>query len=178
MDGYQISSIFDKFPETKYLFQGIYSYDTIPQIIRNTNGFLVINTISESDNNKIGHWLLIFINEKNTIYFFDSFGNEPQFYGQNISKCFDSYPFRKVIVFSKPIQNEFSMVCGAYVIMFGYLMSKHRKASYIKSKFGRNSCKNDEIAVNFLYKNIGSGADLCPRVVFNRKCNRNCHCCK
>ena len=185
MNGLQISRILLNTPETRFLFRGIFTYDNIPQKIYGEDGFLVVNTISENDqafekqNQSIGHWLLIYFSN-NIAFFLDSMGERPEFYGQNILECFESFPGRQMIVFSKPLQNDFSMACGAYIIMFAYYMSFERGVSIIKSKFGTNTCRNDDIAYNFLYKLTGMDSfcnpSLCPAKTFGWKCKDKCKC--
>ena len=55
-----------------------------------------------------------------------------------------------------------------------------RGVKIIKSKFGINTCRNDNIAYNFLYKlaGIDSGCtqDLCTAKTFERKCRIKCKC--
>ena len=112
MNGFQIATILNNIPVTKLLFQGIYTYDNVPKFLPNKNSIYVINTLSQYDSHEIGHWILIVI-KNNVLFFLDSMGNKPNFYGFNISNCFESFPRRKVVVFSRPVQNEFSLVCGA-----------------------------------------------------------------
>ena len=178
MDGYQISTILNRLNETKSLFLGIYSYDDIPIVQSNYDGFYIFNTIGGSNTDAIGHWILVFCCN-NTTFFFDSMGQKPEAYGPKISNFFYSYPFKRIIVFTRQIQNSFSMVCGAYSIMFAYLMAKNGRISFIKSKFGRNTCKNDEIAIKFLYNLLGYDSCfkfLCSKKVFHRNCMVPCHC--
>ena len=179
MNGFQIATILNNIPVTKLLFQGIYTYDNVPKFLPNKNSIYVINTLSQYDSHDMGHWVVIVI-KNNVLFFLDSMGNKPNFYGFNISNCFESFPRRKVVVFSRPVQNEFSLVCGAYVIVFAYIMCKYGKISFIKSKFGRNTCRNDIVVLKFLYKLIGFNNRcndfLCSRTTFNRKCEKDCLC--
>ena len=187
MNGLQISNVLLNTPETRYLFQGIFTYDNIPKKVNSEDGFLVVNTISENNQGfqklkpSIGHWLLMYFSN-NTAFFLDSMGARPESYGKNILECFESFPGHRMIVFSKPIQNDFSMACGAYLIMFAYYMSFERGVSIIRSKFGTNTCRNDNIAYNFLYNLTGTDKfctpELCPARTFGRKCQDNCECHK
>ena len=84
--------------------------------------FFVVNTMV--DENCIGHWVLIYINDI-YMYFFDSLGATPSYYGGDISKIFENTSKYRIIVFSEPIQSKNSSVCGAYVIFFCYEIIKH-----------------------------------------------------
>jgi hypothetical protein len=69
MDSNQIETISRSNPTTKYSYLGCFPEKSIP--MKKMNGFMIVN--NESDPNKMGHWLLIFNDDKNH-YFFDSFG--------------------------------------------------------------------------------------------------------
>ena len=127
----------------------------------------------------MGHWILFFIKDFH-LYYFDSFGFTPEDYGWDITDFFGSYPTCKTIVFVDPIQNEFSYVCGAYTILFSYLMCKNYSLGYIKSLFTRYRRKNDSYAVSYLYSLVGinltCNPKYCPNHMYFGKCRAYCTC--
>merc|ERR1712148_42678 len=100
----------------------------------------------------IGHWILLYINNKN-LFFFDY-----------------------------PIQSFDSFVCGAYVIYFGYEMCAHANAFLIKNAFTRFRRGNDKKVVRYVDKKMGISdmccIDFCPRYMYDIPCKTSCNCNK
>lgn len=116
MDSYQIGKALNIIPEIGNLFKGCYFNRNIPfELKYERECFFIVNTIVELGN--MGHWILFYVSNQH-LYFFDSFGIDPMQYGWDIARFFSSYGGCKTIVFNRPIQSEFSYVCGAYVILF------------------------------------------------------------
>ena len=65
MDSNQIETISKGNPTTKYSYLGCFPEKSIP--MKKKNGFMIVN--NESDPNKMGHWLLIFNDDKNPYFF-------------------------------------------------------------------------------------------------------------
>lgn len=178
MDARQISNILNGVDETRYYFKGCYESKNIPNWFANiVNGFIIVNTLNNT--NKIGHWVLFYI--KNTsLYYFDSFGNEPSVYGTYISNFYHAYPKDKTLVFKSPLQADFSYVCGAYVIYFSYMMCHNYSIAFIRNKFTKNKEYNDEIVSGFVYKISGikhvCNSSYCPSYMFLTRCRQYCSC--
>ena len=132
-----------------------------------------------TDLRKMGHWVLFYIKSFH-LYFFDSFGLHPSEYGWDIGDFFEKYPLRKTIVFEKAIQNDFSFVCGAYVIILSYLTCKNNSIRRIKSLFSKNTRKNDSFIASYLYSLIGITIScnqmFCPNYMFFSNCRKFCKC--
>ena len=127
----------------------------------------------------MGHWVLFFIRNYH-LYYFDSFGMNPEIYKGDISMFFKSFQGFKTIVFNKPIQNDFSYVCGAYTIILAYFMTKNNSINLIKSKFTKNTCRNDNFIVKKLYSVAGISLTcnqlLCPNEMSHINCKHYCEC--
>ena len=62
MNGYQIISIINSLPETKYSFLGCFKNDTIPfELQLKRNGFFIVNTTVKIST--MGHWILFHIKD-------------------------------------------------------------------------------------------------------------------
>ena len=180
MNAWQISSTFSFNYHTRKCFKGCYLNKNIPLNILNEERCLfVVNSLV--DVKDIGHWILMYINNRN-LFFFDSFGNTPSFYGGDISRIYDLYGYSKSIVFDYPIQSFDSFVCGAYVIYFGYEMCAHANSFLIKNAFTRFRRGNDKKVVRYVDKKMGISdmccIDFCPRYMYDIPCKTSCNCNK
>ena len=129
MNGYQITNALANIPETERLFRGCYYNRNIPfRLFNEESCFFVVNTISNL-RTPMGHWVAFYIKDYNLI-FIDSFGMTPEFYGWDINDFYALYPGCRSKMLNKPIQNEFSYVCGAYCVVMPYLLSKFFNQAY------------------------------------------------
>ena len=151
MNSLQIESVVQRFSTLRNVFVGCYLNNTAPIHEINTMNELcfIMNTISQPT--KMGHWILFYV-KRNILYFFDSFGKHPDFYGGYISKIFKFFCGEKILVIQKELQMETSIVCGGYCILFALLMSKGHTIYYINSMFSFNKFCNDSIVKMFIYK--------------------------
>ena len=177
MNGYQIKQAMDIIPETQN-FRGCFYNKNIPfEFLGEKECFFIVNSVT--DLRKMGHWVLFYIKSFH-LYFFDSFGLHPSEYGWDIGDFFEKYPLRKTIVFENAIQNDFSFVCGAYVIIFSYLTCKNYSIRRIKSLFSKNTRKNDSFIASYLYSLIGITIScnqmFCPNYMFFSNCRKFCKC--
>ena len=178
MDGGQINNILNGMEETRHYFKGCYINKNLPKWFANIeNGFIIVNTLNDA--NKIGHWILFFIKNMH-LYYFDSFGNNPNNYGYRTSKFYNTYPKNKTIVFNSPVQADFSYFCGAYVIYFSYMMCLDYSTGFIKNKFTNNKKNNDKVVSRFVYKKSGiehtCNSFFCPSYMFLTRCRQFCSC--
>ena len=88
----------------------------------------------------MGHRFVLY-NKDYNILFIDSFGINPKFYGRDIKDFYALYPGCKNMMLKKPIQNEFSYVCGAYCVVTSYFLSKNYTINRFKSVFIKNTRK-------------------------------------
>jgi hypothetical protein len=128
----------------------------------------------------MGHWLLIFIRNKGSIIFFDSFGFKPSFYGGKIEEFCLLYT-RVRIGTQSQIQHSESLVCGCYCIYVGYYLCKGAGIDQILKLFTKRfKRKNDAIVENFTYKILGlkqtCSKMLCSSISFHTMCRRSCYC--
>lgn len=65
-----------------------------------------------------GHWISTLRTPNNEIYFIDSFGSHPDEYDKNILKCFKNNGIEKIHINKTPIQNQKSVTCGRYAVIF------------------------------------------------------------
>ena len=179
MNGLQIIKAVEIVPEMENLFKGVYINKNLPyNLIGKKDYFFIVNTLNKVSQS-MGHWILFFIRDFELL-FFDSFAMTPEYYDWEIYDFFEAYPYKKKIVFNKPLQRDSSYTCGAYSITFAYYMTKGKTLYYIKSLFSNNKTKNDSYVVSFLYSLVGfqqnCSIELCPNVNFNNKCNMFCIC--
>ena len=178
MNGLQLSAAFHSDEMMKKYFYGCFmNKDVSTDLVRKNNGFFVLNTLEAIGG--IGHWVLFFIDE-NRLYFFDSLGNEPEYYGGDIERLYRICKYRKSIVFAIPVQHPKSSVCGAYVLFFAYHMVRKKSVHKIKSYFTRFKGMNDRVVTRFTNKflNIEKTCNhaFCQAYMFYENCAPYCKC--
>ena len=184
MNGYQIQDVVGRLTELSIFFKGCYINSNIPKSFFNLrSGFFIVNTLPRHSKQTMGHWVLFLVKE-NILYFFDSFGFKPKLYGYNIKFFFENFPNHKEVVFDYPIQDKKSLYCGIYTIFFSYLLFiKNISTRMIKRKklFSRICLeRNDSYVKKFVFSKLkikhSCNIDLCPGIIFETTCNRECIC--
>ena len=130
-------------------FLGVFPSDIIPNTRRKR--FCVVFNLSPHD--EPGSHFVAVARFPSKITYFDSFGKPCE--EGNIQNFMSS--FELPIEYSKrKIQNEVSIFCGIFCILFLCVCFKMNKPfSYLTNIFPEEtSIKNDVIAVNFIVKNI------------------------
>ena len=117
-----ISNILRDDPFTKTNFIGVFPRDQLPSIKYYPVSF-VINT---DPSYKVGeHWLGFFFDRDKTCYFFDSFGNSPEYF--NLGKYTKRFA-NSVEYNDDQIQGFFTNTCGHYVVFFILMINTRRTA--------------------------------------------------
>jgi hypothetical protein len=131
MDSNQIYKILKSNPSTRRGFLGVFSADNLPETVKRFPSSLVVNTDKSA---KPGiHWQAIFMPNRHTIEFFDSFGRGPSglihdwIQKQRESTTRIVYHRTKKIKSSR-LQNLMETSCGPHVIYF--LVSRSRGISF------------------------------------------------
>lgn len=182
MNSLHLKSSLTKNILTKRMYGGIYHNANFMSNTRGNyqNYYFIVNT--ESDASVLGHWIVYF-HYGRVLYFIDSFGKNPDFYGGDIEKYYNSSLQCKYVMLKYQIQHDTSLVCGAYAIYFIYYLCNGYSPTMIKSKFSRKYLKkNDRIVERFLYKINGNvnhcDMNACSFTMFNKKCLKLCQCIK
>lgn len=126
MDSNQIYKILKANPFTKKGFLGVFSADELPTTsIERFPASLVVNTDKSGSSGL--HWQGIFIPDRHTIEFFDSFGRKAR---GDIKDWIDGFPGAKVIYhrYNTSLQKHYETSCGPHVIYF--LISRSRGKSF------------------------------------------------
>ena len=113
------------------------------------NTYLIYN--NQLDTQYGDHWLLVFYKENETI-FWDSFGWSETFYEfYNIVER-SGVPCVRYV---RPIQSEYSSVCGQHCIFVAYHLAKGFKFNAITEKiYSGNTTYNDKLVFDFVKKLI------------------------
>lgn len=178
MDNIKITYIFNRNPITKQYFLGCFPVTNLSLIKITRRGFFIVNT--SADSNEMGHWLLFFVNDRNSIIFFDSFGFDPKFYGGLIDKFSRLYNHVQIATRTQ-IQHSQSLLCGSYCIFVAFYLCKGKQIDQILKPFTRrNKRKNDAIVENFTFKMLGlkqtCSKMLCSAISFETFCKKYCLC--
>lgn len=113
MNSLQIHTILSRDPASVRYFAGVFPSDKIPTL-RNFPCAFVVNT--DKHHEKGSHWLAIYIQDKKTIEFFDSYGLSPETYGEDIARFVQKYS--RMRWNKTTLQSVTSNVCGHYCIFF------------------------------------------------------------
>lgn len=179
MNGFHLENFLINNSITRERFGGIFHNANFTPLknIQN-NYYFIVNTVSNP--NIMGHWV-VFIFFRNTVYFIDSFGKNPNFYNGNIARYYENLRNSKRILLKHQIQHDESLVCGAYALYFIFFTCKGISPNSIKLKFSnKNFRKNDRIVERFLFKSSGDNkrcvSSLCPSIMFEKHCLKRCEC--
>ena len=139
-----IETIMCKDQLLKNIFKGVFARNELPDIIEYPSTF-IFNTQNRDKQGE--HWLAVYFFSNNLVYFFDSYGMCPSFYGvENYLKEYAS----KVCYNQKKIQGD-SEYCGLYCILFIFFAVRNNVKEFF-SFFSTNFYLNDL----FVFLNINN----------------------
>lgn len=144
----QMEKIILKDPAMRAKYKGIYAKDTLP-MLRHHGGYIA-NTDESTD---IGeHWVLVYLTQQ-SLFFIDSFAEEPRYYGKEFEEWIESSSeLVKIRRLTQPLQHPHSHFCGLYVLYFFYYLSRHYPLDGILKSFSNNSLNNDRKVLSFAKK--------------------------
>ena len=139
-----ISNILSEDPYTKSNFIGVYPRDQLPTIKFYPVSF-VINT--DPAFKKGEHWLGFFFDTHRTCFFFDSFGNNPEYFnlGKYINRFSNNVEFN-----DDQIQGFFTNTCGHYVVFFILLINRGFSIKKIMSCFDLKNFDLNDYRISFI----------------------------
>ena len=146
MNSIQLNKILTTNQSTKSNFKGVFARDELPKIESYPASF-ILNTEKRSHPGQ--HWIAFYFDEKKNCNFFDSYGNNPDFFKLKsyITKYSDLLFYNK-----KVIQGWKSENCGFYCILFLILRSSGYSLEKICDLFHESPNKNDEMIDKFKNK--------------------------
>ena len=142
---HQINDILRKDPVSKLNFIGVFPRDQLPEIVVYPVSF-VLNT--DPSYREGEHWLGFYFDKRKKCYFFDSFGNEPVYFGldQYIKKySSSSSEFNK-----NQIQGFLSNTCGHYTIFFILFIIRGFSFEEIVSCFNLKRFDINDFRISFI----------------------------
>ena len=138
-------------PRCKY-FVGVFSSDDLPSDPLELPCCLIANLSKR--NQKGSHFVAMYIDEKNQLYYLDSFGFLPPIWNKCLMKFLPPWIEKNTFksILSHSIQDFRSLFCGWYVAAFclsvgNNLMSPQR---FVKIFVKKPKSKNDEIVTRFI----------------------------
>ena len=148
MNSSQIHAILSRDPASARYFEGVFPSDKIP-VARKFPCALVLNT--DKHDEKGTHWLAVYIQDKETLEFFDSYGLPPETYGEDITRFVNQH--RRIQWNKMTFQSLTSNVCGQYCIFFIVKRCQGLCMNSIINVLSRN--KNDFRMYQFVKKRYG-----------------------
>lgn len=140
MNRNEIANVLMSDPITAKWYKGVFCSDEIP-VLRERSA-IVINT---DDSTKPGsHWIAVFVENKDTIEMFDSFGRSPHAFGENISSFTSNYKY--VLHNDIWFQHPDSIVCGVYCIYYIWMKSRGIALFQIQERLKGNVSRDIEFS--------------------------------
>lgn len=113
MNSLQIHRVLTHDLHAQRYFMGVFPSDKVPKLQR-FPAAIVINTDKHDESGT--HWLALYMENKQTLEFYDSFGLPPETYGEDIYRYVKTF---KVVQWNiLPLQSPTSNVCGQFCIYF------------------------------------------------------------
>jgi hypothetical protein len=113
MQGFEFITYFEKFPELRKQFIGVFSIDTLPKIIKYRT-FCICNT---DVHNGIGkHWICFIRNEHSEIECFDSLGITDE--KRELLSSYCKFKQKSIIYNETKFQKDNTDSCGLFCLYF------------------------------------------------------------
>ena len=140
-------------PRCKY-FVGVFSSDDLPSDSLELPCCLIANLSKR--NQKGSHFVAMYIDEKNQLYYFDSFGFLPPIWNKCLMKFLRPWIEKNLFIsiLSHSIQDFRSLFCGWYVTAFCLSVGNNLMfpQQFAKIFVKISKIKNDEIVTRFIKK--------------------------
>ena len=122
MDTLELKTFLERDIYTRKYFMGVYPLDRLPRRkLKSLPAIVVFN--SEPSTSPGMHWCCLYIKENGVLQFFDSYGMEPKFYGENIL-CFIKRNSVSIEYSNLRVQEYNSVQCGKFVLFFAFWRSR------------------------------------------------------
>lgn len=129
-------------------FRGIFARDTLPDDVKEYPSVYIVNT--DPSDRPGTHWTAIVIKSRGYGLFFDSFGNHPGYYGEELARFMDSTVYH-YDHFRTKIQSNDSHLCGYFVLAFLFSnMCLFLSLKSFRELFSINLSVNDCIVYDFV----------------------------
>jgi hypothetical protein len=113
MQGHEFENYFEKFPELKKYFLGVFSIDTLPHKLKYRT-FCICNTDIHTGTGK--HWICFLKSDKSNIECFDSLGVSSEKKELLLNHC--RFKPKCLIVNLTQFQKSDSITCGLFCVYF------------------------------------------------------------
>ena len=139
-----IAKILSEDPYSKTSFIGVFPRDQMPAIKSYPVSF-VINTDPSYKEGE--HWLGFYFDWNRTCYFFDSFGNSPEYF----NLCKYTKVFSNTVEYNEDqIQGFFTNTCGHYVVFFILMINRGFSIKKIMSCFNLKNFDLNDFRISFI----------------------------
>ena len=136
MDAFIIQKTLHKDTLLSKIFMGVFARDELPISVSYPSCFIINN---KPKNHPGEHWLAFYYDSNKVCYFFDSYGNNPEFYSLTsyIMNTSSSWYYNK-----KRLQGD-SNYCGLYSMLYLTFISRN-KIKLFYDFFNENFQNNDK----------------------------------
>ena len=148
MYDYQIEDIVEKDRKTHAIFGGVYSKNEVFSVPMRRNKLFICNQSYSTEEGT--HWILAG-KLNNRIIFADPLAQDYRRFGNKFTAWLRE-PHLPIVTLAHRVQAHNSNFCGAFCIMFMWLLARNYSISQIARLFSGNPHKNDQIVQRFLLK--------------------------
>jgi hypothetical protein len=132
---------------TSRVFRGVHPACIEPKTVKEYYSFITNTHTHEKSGEHWNSWIV----DKDTVFFFDSFGRGPTnqtlpfFYSDFVSK------FKYVVSIRSPVQGLYSNACGYFCAHYIYLVLAGFTTQHFLNDYTRDFEKNDKIVSSIFY---------------------------
>lgn len=152
MNTIQIQNYLSTLPVQNF---GVYAADLLPRHISPSTA-IIVNT--DPHNEAGAHWVAFYLGDRNTIEYFDSYGQPPH---SHFYQGFLRRNARRYLYNEHRLQDDNSQVCGYYCLVYLYYRSNTQldmKMTDFVQLFGSSTKQNDALIkkmfVNIFHKSL------------------------
>ena len=132
-------------------FKGVFAVDRCPKPEKMSRSFSIIVNLSES-HLPGSHFVAVYVNEDDYLYYFDSFAFPPPIYNHHLMLFLAKWirENRIISVMKWRIQSYESLFCGWFAASFCLFVEMHTPPEALNSFFKRKNLIQNEITVQHL----------------------------
>ena len=158
MNTSQLDTIMKLDPVSRNCFLGVYPSDLLPARRISYLNCLIANV--DSHYLPGSHWVAFYFTSSGDGEFFYSYGNPPSYYSNDFTRFISRGSRNSWTYNSKPLQGEFSSVCGEYTIFFLQKRNRGMTLKQIANIFTKNTSHNDRMVWRFCKKRFHGIGDM------------------
>lgn len=150
MYGKVLEYVLSRDPYVQNFFHGFGNPDTLLKKVRSAPSLYILNTAPTPSPGE--HWCVVCFFKGRKGYFFDSYGNPPDYYNlTSILAPHADYVYHN----SKCVQGDTAKTCGHHCIYFSILLAYGKTPDEIMATYDSSKNRNDNMVYKFVADRFG-----------------------